>query len=373
LPIKLLFILGTRPEAIKLAPLIKECKKRSGKFAVSVCSTAQHKEMLDQVLRFFEIVPDYNLGIMQNNQTLFGLTARCLAALEKVVAESRPDTIIVQGDTTTAFVGALAGFYGKTKVAHVEAGLRSNNKCSPFPEEINRRLVSVVADYHFAPTSRAAENLKNEGISSNVWVTGNTGIDALFLGLSLLKKNGDAAYSSMFAGVNFARRVMLVTLHRRESFGVPLENICEAFKQIIQNNPDVELVYPVHLNPNVLEPVKRILGSHPRVHLMEPLDYPGLLWIMNKCFCVLTDSGGIQEEAPSLGKPVLVLRDVTERQEGIDAGTAKLLGTDRHAIVEQTEHLLTNKKEYAVMAHAVNPYGEGAASEKIADALKGVK
>jgi len=359
-----LFIFGTRPEAIKLAPLIKEFQQHED-FETKVCVTAQHREMLDQVLNFFGIKPDYDLNLMKPNQTLFDMTANALKSLEKVLDIAKPDIIFVQGDTTTAFVGALASFYKKIPVAHVEAGLRSFNKYSPFPEEINRVLVGHLADYHFAPTEKAKENLFNENIKKNVYVVGNTVIDALFLGLDIIKKQGEERFYKFFNFIDFSKKILLVTGHRRESFGKPFENICYALKELVRKHKDIEIVYPVHLNPNVREPVNRILKGEKRIHLIKPLDYPYLIWLMNKSYLILTDSGGIQEEAPSLGKPVLVMRDVTERIEGIQAGTAKLVGTNPQKIIEETSKLLENPYLYNTMAKAVNPYGDGKSSARI--------
>lgn len=362
---KTLFIFGTRPEAIKLAPLIKEFQNNQEKFTVKVCVTAQHREMLDQVLNFFGISPDYDLNIMKPNQSLFSLTADIIKSLEGVLSHFDPDLIFVQGDTTTAFAGALTGFYKKIKIAHIEAGLRSQNKYSPFPEEVNRILVGHIADYHFAPTEKAKENLIKEGINKNIWVVGNTVIDALFLGLKLIKTQGEEHYYKYFHYVDFSKKIILVTGHRRESFGEPFKKICFALREIANAFQDIEIVYPVHLNPNVRKPVNEILKKHLRIHLIEPLEYPYLIWLMNKSYLVLTDSGGIQEEAPSLGKPVLVMRDVTERTEGIEAGTARLVGTDKEKIVSETVKLLENTQEYNRMAQAVNPYGDGKSSIKI--------
>jgi UDP-N-acetylglucosamine 2-epimerase (non-hydrolysing) len=366
---KILFIFGTRPEAIKLAPLIKEFQK-SGEFNTRICVTAQHREMLDQVLSFFNIKPDYDLNIMKPNQSLFDITANILKLLEPILKKEKPDMIFVQGDTTTAFAGALAGFYQKIKVAHIEAGLRSHNKYSPFPEEINRVLAGHIADYHFAPTEKAKKNLYNEGIKENVWVVGNTVIDALFLGLDIIKKEGEEKYYKHFSFIDFSKKIILLTGHRRESFGEPFENICYALREIANKYKDVEIVYPVHLNPNVREPVNRILKGIKNIHLIEPLEYPYLIWLMNKSYLILTDSGGIQEEAPSLGKPVLVMREVTERIEGVEAGTAKLVGTDKNKIIKEVQTLLEDDKEYNRMAKATNPYGDGKSSERIIHILK---
>ena len=362
---KILFIFGTRPEAIKLVSLIKEFQKYPQEFEVKVCVTAQHREMLDQVLTFFKIIPNFDLNLMKPNQSLFKLTANIIEHLENVLTQYYPDLIFVQGDTTTAFAGALAGFYKKIKIAHIEAGLRSHNKYSPFPEEINRVLVGHLADYHFAPTEKAKENLYKEGIRENIWVVGNTVIDALFLGLEIIKEQGEESYYNYFHFVDFSKKIILVTGHRRESFGEPFRNICFALKEIADSFENVEIVYPVHLNPNVRKPVFEILKNHPRIHLIEPLEYPYLIWLMSKSYLVLTDSGGIQEEAPSLGKPVLVMREVTERIEGIKAGTAKLVGTNRNKIVYETARLIENVDEYNKMSNAVNPYGDGKSSIRI--------
>ncbi len=361
---KLLFIFGTRPEAIKLAPLVLEFRKHQ-QFDVKVCVTAQHRQMLDQVLAFFEITPDFDLNIMKQGQTLFHVTADGLRSLEKVLKEFQPKLVFVQGDTTTSFVGALAAYYCKIKVAHIEAGLRSGNKYSPFPEEINRVLAGHISDFHFTPTKQSDENLKKENISLNIFQVGNTVIDALFLGLDLLKKSGEESFFSFFKGIDFKKRMVLITGHRRESFGEPFENICGAIKVCAEKFPDVEFVYPVHLNPNVQEPVNRLLSKLKNVHLIEPLGYEHFIWLMNKSYLVLTDSGGLQEEAPALGKPVLVMRDVTERQEGVDSGTAKLVGTNRQLIIDELSLLLSDESAYNKMAKAVNPYGDGTSCKKI--------
>lgn len=367
----LLFIFGTRPEAVKMAPLIKECEKYPRDFNVKVAVTGQHREMLDQVLEFFKIKPDYDLNLMKPNQTLFDVTADALRGMEKILDEVKPDLIVVQGDTTTVFTGALAGFYKKTPIAHLEAGLRSGDKYSPFPEEINRILTGHIVGYHWAPTEQAKKNLLSEGIKEEkIHVVQNTVIDALLLALELLKKEGDDKYLEFFKDIDFNKKIVLVTAHRRESFGEPFENICNSVKDLSAKYPNVEFVYPVHLNPNVREVVYRILSNIPNVHLIEPLDYPYMVWIMNRSYIVLTDSGGVQEEAPSLGKPVLVLRDVTERQEGVDAGTAKLVGTDKELIISEASKLLDNQEEYSKMAKAVNPYGDGKASERIVTLLR---
>jgi UDP-N-acetylglucosamine 2-epimerase (non-hydrolysing) len=366
---KILLVFGTRPEAIKMAPLYHELKKHTDAFNVKICASAQHREMLDQVLDFFNIKPYYDLNLMKQNQTLFDITTNLLTSIDTILEEFQPALVFVQGDTTTTFAASLAAYYKKIKVAHLEAGLRSNNKYSPFPEEINRRLTSVIADYHFAPTGANKINLINEGINDNIYVVGNTVIDALFLGLDLIENNEDDKYFEQFNNIDFSKKIILVTGHRRESFGLPFENICTALKQIATKF-DVEIVYPVHLNPNVRQPVNTILSGLRNVHLLEPLNYPSLLWLMNKSYLVLTDSGGIQEEAPSLGKPVLVMRDVTEREEGIEAGTAKLVGTNTDTIYYEAKNLLEKTALYNEMTQKKNPYGNGTTSKQIVDILK---
>jgi len=367
---KMITIFGTRPEAIKMAPLILKAKEGLP-FDVRICVTGQHNEMLDQVLDFFRIKPDYDINIMKHNQSLFDITTDILKGLEKVLLTEKPDLVMVQGDATSAFVGALAAFYMKIPIAHIEAGLRSFNKHAPFPEEINRVLVSHIADYHFAPTARAKENLLNEGIKEDrVYVVGNTVIDALYLTLDMIKNEEDR-FSNDFDYLDPEKHLLLVTCHRRESFGEPFRNICLALKEIAEDN-NVEIVYPVHLNPNVREPVFEILNGRPNIHLIHPLDYPHLVWLMKKSYLILTDSGGIQEEAPSLGKPVLVMREVTERIEGVEAGTCKVIGTSREKIVEETLRLLTDDEEYSRMARAINPYGDGKSSDRILNIIKGV-
>ncbi len=362
---RLLFIFGTRPEAIKLAPVIVNLGDIGN---VRVCVTGQHRDMLDQVLEFFSIVPDYDLNVMAENQSLFRVTTKSLRLLEKVIDESKPDLIIVQGDTTTAFAGALTGFYKRIRVAHVEAGLRSFNKFSPFPEEINRILVGHIADYHFAPTKKAKDNLIKENIpAKNIFVVGNTVIDALLMGMDIIKRD-DRTFYDYFKFIDYSKKILLVTGHRRESFGKPFENICSALKEIAKE--PVEIVYPVHLNPNVRKHVYPLLSGIKNIHLIDPLEYPYLIWLMNQSYLILTDSGGIQEEAPSLGKPVLVMRDVTERTEGIEAGTAILVGTDRKKIISSTRMLLSHKGTYRKMAQRRNPYGDGKASARIRDISK---
>lgn len=359
-----------------MSPLYRELKNYPKDFDVKVCVTAQHRQMLDQVLDFFDIKADYDLNLMRDNQSLFNITAESIIELESVYDDFNPDIVLVQGDTTTAFTGSLSAFYRKIEIGHVEAGLRSGNKYAPYPEEINRVLIGHLADYHFAPTEKAKQNLSNEGIRENVWIVGNTVIDALFLGLKLLgekeelKTEIERYFESIF---DFQReKIILVTGHRRESFGEGFENICNALKEIAKLYPDLKIIYPVHLNPNVREPVNRILNGVKNIYLIEPLYYPYLIWLMSKCFLVLTDSGGIQEEAPSLGKPVLVMREVTERVEGIEAGTAKLVGTKKENILKAVQDLIEHPLEYQRMAKAINPYGDGKASERIVDILRSI-
>lgn len=368
---KILFVFGTRPEAIKMVPLIKKMTEDEF-FDVKVCVTGQHRKMLDQVLSFFDVKPDYDLELMKVNQTLVDITVDVLKGVDAIIREGfKPDFVVVQGDTTTAMAGALAAFYSKAKVIHLEAGLRSYDKYSPYPEEINRMLVGKIADLHFAPTPKAVENLLAEGVDSNcVWNVGNTVIDALLLGLEMIKKQNVSVYDDYFSFIDKSKKIILVTGHRRENFGEPFENICKALKAIADKNPDVEIVYPVHLNPNVREPVDRILKDTPRIHLIEPLDYSHLIWLLNISHLVITDSGGIQEEAPALGKPVLVMREVTERMEGVEAGTAKLVGTSCENIIAECQELLSNDIIYDKMAKSVNPYGDGTTSIQVVSILK---
>lgn len=349
-----------------MAPLIIEFQKYPDWFDVKVCVSSQHKRMLDQVLSFFGIERDHDLKIMKSNQSLFDIVSGNMTGLEAVLEEEQPDSVIVQGDTSTAFAGALAGFYHKVHVAHLEAGLRSFEKYSPFPEEINRVLVGKLADYHFAPTESAKQNLRSEGIAQNVYVTGNTVIDALQLGLSILE-NQQNTYESDFSGVDFSQKIILVTAHRRENLGEPLSNICKAIRHIADQNEDVRIIYPVHLNPKVREPVFAYLSGHERIHLCDPVDYKRLIWLLNKSYLVLTDSGGIQEEAPALGKPVLVMREVTERPEGVEAGTAKLVGSDKDLIVNEVTLLLRDDAAYQNMSKAISPYGDRTTSAQIVE------
>ena len=362
---KLLFFFGTRPEAIKMAPLIREFRKDRKSFRVKVCVSAQHREMLDQVLDFFEITPDHDLNIMKPGQGLFEITVSTLKGIRGVLEAERPDWLIVQGDTTTTFVGALGAFYEKVKVCHLEAGLRSFQRYSPFPEEMNRVLTSHLADIHLVPTEQARTNLLRESIPDDkIHIVGNTVIDALFLGIEKVKRLKPSDFDGVFDGIDFRKRIVLVTGHRRESFGDPFRNICHALRDIAKME-GVAVVYPVHLNPNVRKPVFEILANMPNVHLIEPLDYPSFIWLMHRSYLILTDSGGVQEEAPSLGKPVLVMREVTERTEGIAAGTARLVGTDPRSIVTTASLLLDSAEEYDRMARAANPYGDGRACERI--------
>jgi UDP-N-acetylglucosamine 2-epimerase (non-hydrolysing) len=366
--LKLLFIFGTRPEAIKMAPLILRAKEDTS-FDVRVCVTGQHKKILYQVLDFFAITADHDLNVMQPDQSLFDVTADILRGLQSVLVSENPDIVLVQGDTTTAFIGALAAFYMKIPVAHIEAGLRSHNNFSPFPEEINRKLVGVIADYHFAPTARAKENLLNEGKALDAtYVVGNTVIDALRITLEVVNRR-DTAFKHYFNYLDLNKKTILVTGHRRESFGGPFREMCFSLKDLAKRQ-DVEIVYPVHLNPNVRRPVSDILARIDNIHLIEPLEYPYLIWLMNKSFLILTDSGGIQEEAPGFGKPVLVMRDITERMEGIEAGTCRLVGTNRKAIVKEASRLLEDTALYGQMAVAVNPYGDGKSAERILGIIK---
>jgi UDP-N-acetylglucosamine 2-epimerase (non-hydrolysing) len=369
--VKVVFVFGTRPEAIKLAPIIKTLKNNDERFLPKVCVTAQHREMLDQVLQVFGITPTYDLDIMQANQTLFEVTARGLKGLQQVLEAERPDCVLVQGDTTTTFIGALAAFYFKIPVGHVEAGLRTADKYHPFPEEGNRRLTSHLADLHFAPTETARDNLLREGISpQNVWVTGNTVIDALLTISNALsapheKTKWQEIFSQRFGLALNHRPLILVTGHRRESFGQGFENICQALKTIAVTHPQVDIVYPIHLNPNVQEPVRRILRDLTNVHLLPPLEYVPFVYLMKCCYLILTDSGGVQEEAPALDKPVLVMREVTERPEAVSSGAARLVGVDPHFIVSAVTSLLTDSNLYRRMATAPNPYGDGKAAERI--------
>ncbi len=364
--IRVMSVFGTRPEAVKMAPLVKELEKHSDIESI-VCVTAQHREMLDQVLELFKIKPDYDLDIMKQRQTLTGITSRVLEGLDRVLEEAMPDIVLVHGDTSTSFVAALAAFYKQIKVGHVEAGLRTYNKYEPFPEEMNRKLTGSLADLHFSPTPLAKENLLREAVSDvHIFVTGNTVIDAL-------KTTVEEDYTFSVEQLNDIdyknRRVITMTAHRRENLGEPLQNICKAVKEIVLANKDVELVYAVHKNPAVREVAFGILGDMERVHLVEPLDLKDMHNLMKRSYLVLTDSGGLQEEVPSLGKPVLVLRNVTERPEGIEAGTLKLAGIEKEKIYELTQELLDDERLYLQMAQSKNPFGDGEASKRIVEAI----
>jgi UDP-N-acetylglucosamine 2-epimerase (non-hydrolysing) len=364
---KVLLIFGTRPEAIKLCPVLLELRGRAAEFQVKCCVTAQHRQMLDQVLQVFGVVPEYDLDLMLPGQTLAQSSARILAALESVLAGERPDIVLVQGDTTTTFCGALAAFYARIPVGHVEAGLRTGDMTQPFPEELNRVLSTRLSALHFAPTEGAAENLRRENVpAERILVTGNTGIDAV-LQVNEKLRRGEVAGLDL-PGLDAARRLLVVTAHRRENHGAPLEAICEALIRLARRG-DVQIIYPVHRNPQVAGPVERRLGGEPGILLCEPLDYVPFVDLMRRAYLLITDSGGIQEEGPSLGKPVLVMREKTERPEAVLAGTVKLVGTDSSRIVAETELLLENRAEFERMSRAHNPYGDGHASERIADAL----
>ncbi len=361
---RVLIVFGTRPEAVKMAPLVHELSRRP-EFEPITCVTAQHREMLDQVLEWFGITPDFDLNLMQPDQTLADLTARAVQGVSEVVEQVSPDAVLVQGDTTTAMSAALAAFYRRVPVGHVEAGLRTYNRYEPFPEEANRRLISALATYHFAPTETARDALLAENVDpASIFVTGNTVIDALQW---TVRQPHDLHLDLPLD--NPGERLILVTAHRRESFGPDFEAICCALARIAQENPDVRLVYPVHLNPHVQEPVYRILSGVERVHLIDPLPYPDFAHLMNRASIVITDSGGLQEEAPALGKPVLVMRRTTERPEAVEAGTARLVGTDTDAIVAAAGELLHDRQAYDAMANAISPFGDGHAAEHIADVL----
>jgi UDP-N-acetylglucosamine 2-epimerase (non-hydrolysing) len=360
--IKVMTVFGTRPEAIKMAPLVQELKRRK-EIECIVCVTAQHREMLDQVLKVFDIVPDYDLNIMKSGQTLSEITSRALLGLEDVIKSNKPDIVLVHGDTTTTFAGALAAYYNQVAVGHVEAGLRTWNKYSPFPEEMNRQMVDRVTDLYFAPTEVSKKNLLEEGIDeSKIFVTGNTAIDAMKTTID------DNYYHEVFDWLGNSK-MLLLTAHRRENLGDPMRHIFNAIKRIVEEYDDVKVVYPVHLNPKVRDVANEVFGSLDKVKLIEPLEVIDFHNFINRSYIILSDSGGIQEEAPSLGKPVLVLRDTTERPEGIDAGTLKLVGTDELVIYNETKKLLDNQEEYDKMSKASNPYGDGEASRRIVDAI----
>lgn len=361
---KVMAVFGTRPEAIKMAPVVKALEEVSALDTV-VCVTAQHREMLDQVLDLFKITPQYDLDVMKERQDLFDIATSVLRGFREVLLKERPDLVLVHGDTSTTFFGALAAYYLQIPVGHVEAGLRTRNKYSPFPEEINRTLTGQLTDLHFAPTDWSRSNLLAEAVpSEKIWVTGNTVIDALLQTVS-----PDHTFSSDLSGIDFSRRILLVTTHRRESWGEKLEQVYLALLDILESFPDTLVVFPVHKNPVVRDLAFRVLGDHPRVKLIEPLEYADFANLINRSYLVLSDSGGLQEEAPSLGKPVLVLRDNTERPEAIEAGTVKLVGTSREVIREMAGKLLSDRTEYEIMAHTANPYGDGKASLRIRDII----
>jgi UDP-N-acetylglucosamine 2-epimerase (non-hydrolysing) len=366
--IKNLIIFGTRPEAIKMAPLVKEFFKHNEVFETRVCVTAQHREMLDQVLSFFEIIPNYDLDLMKPNQNLYSLTSDIILGLKPVLEEFNPDYVYVHGDTTTTMAASIASFYAGAKVCHVEAGLRTNNKYSPFPEEMNRQVTGRIADYHFAPTEQSKQNLLVENVlDDSILITGNTVIDALLE--STLKVNSieNPEIEKLKSIVDKSKKLILVTGHRRENHGQGFINICEALKEIAVSHADVQIIYPVHLNPNVKGPVYKILSGIDTVQLIEPLAYPAFVWLMNQSYLIITDSGGVQEEAPSLGKPVLVMRDTTERPEAVDAGTVILVGTDKNKIVKECNDLLNSKVRYEKMSALHNPYGDGNACKRIVE------
>jgi UDP-N-acetylglucosamine 2-epimerase (non-hydrolysing) len=365
---KILLVFGTRPEAIKMAPLVKELSKHSD-FAIKVCVTAQHREMLDQVLAFFNIIPDYDLDLMKPNQTLNQLSARIITAIDVVLIDFKPDLVLVHGDTSTSSMVALAAFHRGIKIGHIEAGLRTYNKLAPFPEEINRQITGRLADFHFAPTQQSVENLLKEGVDSkSVFVTGNTVIDALLWGI----KNVNVSRDDIKNIKDFIlenKKLIVVTGHRRENFGDKFIEFCTALKELA-NRSDVQLVYPVHLNPNVQKVVYDTLADHPNVLLIKPLDYEAFIWLLEQSYLIITDSGGVQEEAPSLKKPVLVTREVTERQEAVTEGTVKLVGTDKVEILKEAMLLLDNHKAYQSMIGNKNPYGDGTACKQIVDILR---
>lgn len=368
---KHLIIFGTRPEAIKMAPLVKEFKKHPDQFDIKVCITAQHREMLDQVLSFFNITPDFDLNLMKPDQNLYGLTADIITEMKLVLDDFKPDFIYVHGDTTTTMAASIAGFYSGAKICHVEAGLRTQNKRSPFPEEINRQIAGRIADYHFAPTIQSKGNLLKENINEeDILVTGNTVIDALLSSSEIVKDINNEEIEKLKEILLPSKKIILVTGHRRENHGQGFINICESLKEIALNNPDVQVIYPVHLNPNVKGPVYDILSGINNINLIDPLAYPAFVWLMSHSYIIITDSGGVQEEAPSLGKPVLVMRDTTERPEAVDAGTVILVGTDKNKIILETQSLLNNPERYLNMSTLHNPYGDGNASQRIVDFIK---
>jgi UDP-N-acetylglucosamine 2-epimerase (non-hydrolysing) len=366
----ILIVFGTRPEAIKMAPLVKEFKKYPSRFETRVCVTAQHREMLDQVLNFFEIYPDFDLNLMKPNQTLYSLTADILLGMKNVLEEFKPDYVFVHGDTTTTMATSLASYYYGAKLCHVEAGLRTFNKLSPFPEEINRQITGRIADLHFAPTQASKENLLKENVlNSSILVTGNTVIDALLESSKKVNTIENDEIDHLKSTLNFQKKIILVTGHRRENHGIGFINICEALKELAYLHPDLDIIYPVHLNPNVSIPVYELISNVPNIKLIPPIAYPAFVWLMNQVYLIITDSGGIQEEAPSLGKPVLVLRDTTERPEAVEAGTVILVGTNKKKIISTCNELLEDPIKYKRMSSLYNPYGDGKACKRIVDFL----
>jgi UDP-N-acetylglucosamine 2-epimerase (non-hydrolysing) len=375
---KVMLVFGTRPEAIKMAPLVKGLQARADELDTVVCVTAQHREMLDQALTLFEIVPDHDLNIMKPGQDLFDITGHILNGLKPVLVQEKPDLVLVHGDTTTTLAASLAAYYSGILVGHVEAGLRTGNKLAPYPEEMNRRLTGAIADVHYAPTGVAQANLLREGVAATaIHVTGNTVIDALLAVVHKLRNDAQAQKNlqERFAFLDPTRRLILVTGHRRENFGQGFQNICQALADIASEHGDVEILYPVHLNPNVRQPVSEILAARKlyNVHLIEPVDYLPFVYLMDRAHLIITDSGGVQEEAPSLGKPVLVMRETTERPEAVDAGTVRLVGTSREKIVGEARRLLTDEAEYAKMSRAHNPYGDGKAVQRIVESILSIK
>ena len=380
---KILLTFGTRPEAIKMAPLVKELQKYPDKFKTYVCVTGQHREMLDQVLDLFEIVPDYDLNIMKQGQDLYDITANVLLGFKHVLTEVKPDVVLVHGDTTTSTAAALAAYYQQIPVGHIEAGLRTYNVYSPFPEEMNRQITSKIAKYHFSPTQLSQQNLLSEGVSEkNIFITGNTVIDALHIILNKIKNNSDVEQSVKTTikkkgydtnRLKDGKKMVLITGHRRENFGEGFINICNGIKKAVTKYKDIDFIYPMHLNPNVREPIKKVFGenlnAYENMFFIEPLEYLSFVYLMEKSFIVLTDSGGIQEEAPGLGKPVLVMRETTERPEAVEAGTVKLVGTDSDKIVEEISTLVDSVEHYEKMSKAVNPYGDGFSCERIVELL----
>lgn len=367
---KVLIVFGTRPEAIKMAMLIKEFQKYSDNFSLKVCVTAQHREMLDQVLEFFEIKTDYDLNLMKPNQNLYSLTSEILLQIKDVLEEIKPDFVLVHGDTTTTMAAGIAGFYSGAKVCHVEAGLRTHQARLPFPEEMNRQIATRVSDYHFAPTQESVKNLLKENINEKqILQTGNTVIDALLYSSEKVQNLDNKEINELKSILNPDKKLILVTGHRRENHGKGFLEICEALMEIAEKNSEIQIIYPVHLNPNVQEPVYEILSGMQNIHLIDPLSYPSFVWLMNQSYLIITDSGGIQEEAPSLGKPVLVMRETTERPEAVASGTVILVGTDKNKIVAECSSLLNDSGKYQKMSELHNPYGDGLASKRIVEFL----